>query len=240
MMPPSPPMTMHAPAASKAQLSSPGERARWGICTVLCASVVVGALQYYLRRPSGHFGEHYSLLIAHISGGSVAMLVGPWQFSRRLRRRNLSLHRWMGRIYLLGVALGSLAGFGSALFSVGGAVTHVGFGILAVLWFFTGWMAYRYARAGRIEQHREWMIRNFSLSLAAVTLRMIYVPFFLFAMHWPFERGYVPTSWLCWVPNLMLAEWMIRRRWTIAADAQISRPHRQIDRAGVTAAAGSQ
>ena len=76
-------------------------------------------------------------------------------------------------------------------------------------------MAYRYVTAGQIAKHREWMIRNFSLSLAAVTLRQ-YLPFMLFVMHWPFLRAYVPISWLCWVPNLILAEWIIRRRWAVS------------------------
>jgi hypothetical protein len=210
------PRSLNAATAPNVQRSSLGTQVCWGICTLMCAGVVVVASQYYFHPPSGHFGEHYSLLLAHIIGGSVALLVGPWQFSRRLRIRKLPLHRWLGRIYLLAVALGSLAGFGSALFSAGGVVTHFGFGILAALWFFTGWMAYRYARAGRIEEHREWMIRNFSLSLAAVTLRH-YLPLMLFVMHWPFLRAYVPISWLCWVPNLILAEWMIRRRWAVAA-----------------------
>jgi uncharacterized membrane protein len=179
--------------------------------------VVVVAAKYYFVRPSGHFGEHYWLLLAHIVGGSVALLTGPWQFSQRLRIRNLPLHRRLGQIYLLGVLLGSVAGFASAFFSEGGVVTHFGFGILAVLWFFfAGWMAYRYVRSGQIEEHREWMIRNFSLSLAAVTLRW-YLPLALFVLHMPFLPAYVAISWLCWVPNLILAEWIMRRRWPVAA-----------------------
>ena len=209
-------ITLPAPAALNAQHSSLGARLRWGFCTLLCASVVIGASHYYLRRPSDHFGEHYALLLTHITAGSVALLVGPWQFSRHLRTRNLPLHRWLGRIYLLAVLVASLAGFGSALFSIGGVVTHFGFGILAVLWFSTGWLAYSSVRHGRIEEHRQWMIRNFSLSLAAVTLR-IYLPFMLFAMHSPFLRAYVPISWLCWAPNLIVAEWIIRRRLPVAA-----------------------
>ncbi len=209
------PVAFHAPTALPAQPSSVGTRIRWGICVLLCLGVVGVASKYYFRRPVGHFNEHYWLLLSHIVGGSVALLFGPFQFSRRLRDRNRSLHRRMGQVYLLAVALGSLAGFALAFFSVGGVVTHFGFGFLAVAWFFTGWMAYRYARAGRIEEHREWMIRNFSLSLAAVTLRH-YLPFALFVLHWPFLRAYVPISWLCWVPNLIVAEWIIRRRWAVA------------------------
>jgi hypothetical protein len=34
----------------------------------------------------------------------------------------------------------------------------------------------------------------------------------LFARRWPFSRAYVVVSWLCWVPNLLVAEWMTLRR----------------------------
>jgi len=149
------PVALDEPTEWKARRSSGGVLVRWGICALMCAGVVGVASQYYLRRPTGHLGEHYTFLLTHIIAGSVALLVGPWQFSRRLRRRNLSVHRWMGRTYLLAVAIGSLAGFRLALFSEGGVVTLFGFGILAILWFFTGWMAYRKARAGRIEDHLE-------------------------------------------------------------------------------------
>jgi len=54
------------------------------------------------------------------------------------------------------------------------------------------------------------MIRNFALSLAAVTLR-IYMPLMLAALHWPFRVTYITVSWLCWIPNLLVAEWLIAR-----------------------------
>ncbi|MGA8037156.1 MAG: DUF2306 domain-containing protein [Candidatus Acidiferrales bacterium] len=138
--------------------------------------------------------------MAHILGGSGALLFGPWQFSRRLRRKYLNLHRWLGRLYLISVLVGSIAGFVLAIFSEGGLPTHLGFGILAMLWFYTGLMAYTSIRVGRINEHRQSMIRNFALSLAAVTLR-IYLPFMLGVAHWEFMRAYVPISWLCWFPT---------------------------------------
>jgi Predicted membrane protein (DUF2306) len=63
-----------------------------------------------------------------------------------------------------------------------------GFGILAVLWFLTGLEAYRTMRRGNIKAHRRWMIRNFALTLAAVTLRN-QLPFVRFALDWPFPRS---------------------------------------------------
>jgi uncharacterized membrane protein len=144
-----------------------------------------------------------------------ALLVGPWQFSEKLRARALNLHRWLGRFYLLEVALGSLAGFRMALVSEEGLPTHLGFGALAVLWFFTGLQAYVEIRRGNVRAHRQWMIRNFALSLAAVTLR-IYIALILAGFHWSFRTTYVTVSWLCWIPNLLIAEWLVRRSGAVA------------------------
>ena len=92
-----------------------------------------------------------------------------------------------------------------------GLATLLGFGILAVLWFLTGLEAYCTVRRENLEAHRRWMIRNFALTLAAVAPRNE-LPFMRFALDWPFPRSSITVSWLCWVPNLLIAEWMVRRR----------------------------
>jgi uncharacterized membrane protein len=197
--------------------ASPQQRAwisnsLWGLMLLLSVGVAVYASTYFFFAPGDvHFAHYILLLRLHIAGGIGALLAGPWQFSQKLRTRNLNRHRWIGRFYLLSVALGSIAGFGMAMVSKEGLATHLGFGILAVLWFATGLQAYRMVRSRNIEAHRQWMIRNFALTLAAVTLRQ-YLPLMLFALHWPFSRAYLMVSWLCWVPNLLIAEWMVRRR----------------------------
>jgi uncharacterized membrane protein len=177
-----------------------------------CVGVSVYATGFFLFSPSdAHFSRYIFPLRLHIAGGMGALLAGPWQFSERLRSRALNFHRWLGRFYLLEVALGSTAGFAMALVSEEGLPTHLGFGILAVAWCLTGLQAYRMVRRGDIAAHRQWMIRNFALTLAAVTLRN-YLPLMLFALHWSFRTSYIAVSWLCWLPNLIIAEWMIRRR----------------------------
>lgn len=183
----------------------------WGIMLLLCFGVVLYGVTYFVTTPRDvHFARYIFPLRLHIAGGMGALLLGPWQFSEKLRARALSLHRWMGRSYLLAVALGSLAGFAMALVSEEGLPTHLGFGALAVLWFFTGLQAYLKIRRGNVQAHRQWMIRNFALSLAAVTLR-IYMPLLLGVAHWSFHATYITVSWLCWVPNLLIAEWLVRR-----------------------------
>lgn len=199
-------------------LAAPGARQSrvstflWWVMLLFSASVVAYAVTYFIATPGNpHFARYILPLRLHIAGGMGALLAGPWQFSQKLRARALNLHRWLGRFYLLEVALGSIAGFAMAMVSMEGLPTHFGFGIMAVLWFFTGLQAYRMVRQGNIEAHRRWMIRNFALTLAAVTLR-VHLPFLLAVLHWPFARAYITVSWLCWIPNLLVAEWMVRRR----------------------------
>jgi len=181
----------------------------WWLMTIMSGGTAIYAAHYFLGRPTGHFGEHFPILLAHITGGGVALLLGPWQFSTKLRERSLNLHRSLGRIYLAAVALGSLAGFTLAFFSEEGPPTHFGFGALAVLWFATGLTAYRRILRGNIESHRQWMVRNYALTLAAVTLRNE-LPLMLVARV-QLSDAYMIVSWLCWVPNLLVAEWLLRR-----------------------------
>ena len=192
-------------------------KALWWFSLLSCLAVVAYGTLFFVRvPPDAHFARYIVPLRLHIAGGIGALLAGPWQFSARLRARALNLHRWLGRFYLLSVALGSIAGLAMATVSEQGLPTHLGFGLLAVLWFFTGLQAYRSVRAGNIDAHRDWMRRNFALSLAAVTLRY-YLPLMLFAFHWPFRSSYIAVAWLCWVPNLLVAEWLIRRKTGVGA-----------------------
>ena len=59
-----------------------------------------------------------------------------------------------------------------------------------------------------MQSHREWMVRSYALILAAVTLR-IYAPFLEGSLGE--QDGYALVAWVSWVPNLVAAEWLIRR-----------------------------
>jgi hypothetical protein len=53
------------------------------------------------------------------------------------------------------------------------------------------------------------MTRSYALIFAAVTLR-IYLPFL--ATAFGEHDGYAIVAWACWVPNLLVAEWLIWSR----------------------------
>src|ERR1700733_4641690 len=50
------------------------------------------------------------LLIPHTLAGIFALLIGPINFSSRIRQRHLPLHRVLGRIYVASVFVGSFTG----------------------------------------------------------------------------------------------------------------------------------
>ena len=147
----------------------------------------------------------------HITFGGIALLIGWTQFSKRLRDRYLNTHRMVGKIYVASVMLSSVAGFYIALFASGGITSTLGFGSLAALWFFTVTKAYTTILKRNIKEHENWMIRNYALAFAAVTLR-IYLPLSTAVLHIDFIAAYRVISWLCWIPNLVVAEMIIGRR----------------------------
>ena len=187
--------------------------------TALSLAVAAYAVVAYGFRPVGAlvhpdmraaFEAHRLALYAHVFGAVFALVLGPAQLWTGPRARYPVLHRWAGRLYLgAGVLVGGSAGLYLAVHAFGGPVARVGFACLAAAWLATGLRAYRAIRGGDIETHRRWMIRNFSLTFAAVTLRL-WLPAGM-AAGIPFEASYPIVAWLCWLPNLAVAEWIVRR-----------------------------
>lgn len=156
------------------------------------------------------FEAHRLGLYAHVFGSVAALALGPLQFSTRLRSRRIALHRALGRLYLgVGVLIGGLSGLYLAFHAFGGPLARLGFACLAVAWLYSGLRAYLAIRAGAVALHRAWMVRNFALAFAAVTLRL-YLPASAVA-GLDFAATYAWIAWLCWVPNLAAAELLFNR-----------------------------
>ena len=84
----------------------------------------------------------------------------------------------------------------------------LGCALLAVSWLAVTARGIWLARKGDIARHRQWMIRSFALTFAAVTLRLQLPVLFLLGMN--YETASNVIGWTCWVPNLIVAEWLIR------------------------------
>ena len=144
----------------------------------------------------------------HISFGGIALLIGWSQFSKKIRDKKIRLHRTLGKIYLIAVMFAGVAGFYLAIHSEGGIIANVGFSGMALAWLTTSTLAYRSIRKLQIDAHRAWMIISYALAFAAVTLRL-YLPTFEIFFGMGFDESYTIIAWLCWVPNLFVAQYFI-------------------------------
>lgn len=156
-----------------------------------------------LQHLSYQFGFY-----AHVLFGPLALIIGPLQFLPKFRARNLTLHRLMGKIYVICCLLGAIAGFVIAFFTYGGWTSTLGFGLLGVLWFYTTLQAWLSIRKKEVAEHRVWMHRSFALTMSAVTLRLWFPVLQMAGLD--FTLSYQIVAWLCWVPNLLLMEWIMR------------------------------
>ena len=146
-------------------------------------------------------------MLGHMFLGGIALAVGAFQFNTKLRNYHRAVHRALGRVYVVAVFGSGLTALVLASVSQGGMVAHLGFGMLGIAWLITTSTAFKMIRRVNVPAHREWMIRSYALTLAAVTLR-IYIPASLIAGI-PFDTAYPVISWACWVPNLIVAELII-------------------------------
>lgn len=151
----------------------------------------------------------YGAFYQHILFGGVALLIGWTQFSARIRNKYLATHRTLGKVYIIVCLLSGSAALFLAYHATGGLIASLGFGMLGALWLFTTTKAYLFIRNRQINEHQAWMIRSYALTWAAVMLR-IYLPFSQLAQM-DFVEAYRVIAWLCWVPNLLVAEWIISR-----------------------------
>jgi uncharacterized membrane protein len=206
--------------------------ALWWVVAVLSLLIALYGLAFALegeRRFTGElaasFRERSGWIRAHALLGGLALLLGPLQLRRGLLLARRRLHRLLGKLYL-GAALGTGAtGLYVALYSYGGWVTHLGFGLLALGVLVCTSRAYLLILAGDAAAHREWMIRSYALICAAVTLR-IELPLLAAALG-QFGAAYRIVAWSCWVPNLLLAELYLRRGRPVETDrarALLARP----------------
>ena len=202
-------------------------RVPWRLVGLLSAAGLIAltfwvgvALPYFSldREHFGAYGEffwprRYELLL-HIAGGTVALLAGPLQLWFGETRRQLGWHRTLGKVYVCGVALGALGAYYLALTtpSKAGWVYASGLFGLAVAWTMTTGMAYIAIRRRAIEQHREWMIRSYVVTLAFVFFRLFIVVLERMEIGEPTER-YMAAAWVCWaVPLLMTEPWLQLRK----------------------------
>jgi len=168
---------------------------------------------FSLHSYSDYYWPRRTGLILHLTGGSLAISAGLVQIWLGLTNRVGIAHRTLGKVYGAGVLIGSLGGFYLALTVPGHLPYSAGLFTLCIAWVVTTGMALYAIHIRCIEQHREWMLRSYTVTFAFVTYR--------FASTWLERWVHVPDdphvddidtllAWACWAVPLLFAEVFIQ------------------------------
>src|ERR1035441_6862548 len=109
------------------------------------------------------------LLIPHTLAGIFALLIGPINFSSRIRQRHLQLHRVLGRVYVISVFIGAATGVALAT----GRPGFPGTSMQAAAWIVCTTAAFITARNRQTAQHRQWMVRSYAVTFTFVSSRAL-------------------------------------------------------------------
>ncbi len=112
------------------------------------------------------------LLVPHGMAGAIALFLGASQFSTRLRQRHARLHRILGRCYVTGVAIAAPMGIYITI-RHNALPTRIAVITTALLWFLTTAVAFYCIRRRNFQQHRQWMIRSYAITLTFLLVRVI-------------------------------------------------------------------
>jgi uncharacterized membrane protein len=149
---------------------------------------IIGLMMAYVLRHNESFlinradpvWQHYHpfrwYLLPHGVAGACALLLGPMQFSDRLRQRFTKFHRVAGRIYVTCAFI--LAPLGAYIQFFGermGAPRSFSVAALvdAILLMRTTGIAFAFILNGKVQQHRQWMTRSFAVALVFLEVRVV-------------------------------------------------------------------
>ncbi len=134
----------------------------------------------FLVDPAHPIWQHYEpfkwWLLPHGIAGACALILAPMQFSERLRSRFKTLHRVTGGIYVTSaLILAPLGVYIQYLDEAQGAARSFTIATVvdATLLMTTTAIGLVFALKGMFQQHRQWMIRSYAVSLTFIQIRFI-------------------------------------------------------------------
>ena len=151
----------------------------------------------------------------HVYSALFVLLAGFTQFNTRILRNYPRIHKSAGYLYVVTVLFFTApSGIFMGCFANGGLISKTSFIILGILWFTFTLKSVLSILKREIITHKNFMIRSFALATSAFTLRFWKV-ILIYLFHLSPMDAYQIIAWLGWIPNLLIAEWLIKKKITL-------------------------
>jgi uncharacterized membrane protein YozB (DUF420 family) len=162
---------------------------------VLMTLFVVLAKNNRIMDPTSPIAQHFApakaFLIPHAIFAGLALVLGIFQFSNRLRARYIRVHRTFGYVYAVAAVIGGPTGILVAL-KLGPPELFLAAFVQTFGWLFTLGIALYCVRNGNIAEHRRWMIRSYPFA-AVFSVARLFVP--LGIKIWGEPTGIIAVVW---------------------------------------------
>ena len=157
------------------------------------------------------------IMLLHMIGGTYMMCVGPIQLIPSIRRNHLELHKWMGRMYIIGAFMASIFATTFCLvYSNGRRNVHENMGncILGCSTFVCAIQSFRYIKLKDIESHKIWSYRLYATVLGALLYRLYVTIYWGLVIYTPLPFSPILNNFIFYImviPNIVVVQ-LIRRK----------------------------
>ncbi len=194
----------------------------------LLALWIAGTALYSLSHPerqSHIFSQMIEILpwagLSHIAFGSFALILGSFQISSRLRRKNIRLHERIGKTYVACVLIATVGAIATNMVSPTTWPAKSAFWLIAIVWPVVTIAGYPRGVPFDPKRHGRFMLWSYALTCSAITLRLVLIPQLVCGI--PFSTAYPIAAWAGFSINITLLElllWRQRARNSPSRDAQ--------------------
>jgi uncharacterized membrane protein len=147
----------------------------WTVLILLSAGFYFeNAVVYLFGYRNARFANNEFWFVAHILGATCSLFLGPMQFWKSPRTKNIKFHRFIGKIYIIGTLVAAIAAFRLA-FNFGCVGCRFSLVPLSILLFSTTALAWYAIKQKNIIAHKQFMVRSYTCALAFVFVRLYQV-----------------------------------------------------------------
>ena len=218
--------TFEPPRRSDMKRAIEGRRSDWAIPAALVALSLVPALAGTSRlvqlashaavtADNARFFAQPLPVVVHILSVIPFSIIGAFQFSPGFRRRHRGWHRAAGRVLAVCGLLAAFSGLWMAHYypwpvgdGAGVYLERLVFGSAMAL---SIALALDAVRRRDFAAHGAWMIRGYAIGMGAGTQVLTHLPWFILVGK-PGESARTVLMGAGWVINVLVAEWIIRRK----------------------------